>query len=355
MKSSRLSWLGVVGLLFVSSGTITLGGEPGRAFVTRSNSAPRKVVIAPAVIRFEGALEHRLQVAADWIDHAAREAASRYEGRGLDLVVFPEFALQSGREPTAADQAVTIEGPVQDVVGGKARELHTWIVMPMTLRETAPTPGAKPRLSNAAVLFDRGGKVAGIFRKVHPIADDRGVFEGGVAPGDSYPVFQCDFGKLGILICWDMSYEEAWDALAAGGAEIVAVPTASPQNVQPSAQARRHHYYVVNSAPRDNATVFDPIGRVVAQQTTAPGVVVQKVDLAYAILHWSETLHNGQAFTDRYGAKAGYNYSEREDTGIFWSNDPQLPIGTMVRELGLKEMPDLIAAQEAARRRVSAK
>jgi hypothetical protein len=217
--------------------------------------------------------------------------------------------------------------------------------MPMTLREA----GAVTRFSNAAVLLDRGGNVAGIFRKVHPIVDDTGVFEGGVTPGENYPVFDCDFGRLGILICWDMAYEEAWDALAAGGAELVALPSASPQTLRPMAEALRHRYHVVNSAPRDNASVFDPIGRTVAQ-VTSPGVLVHEIDLAFAILHWSETLHEGRALTERFGAKVGYSYSTREDTGVFWSNDPHLSIGAMIRELGLREMSETIARVESARK-----
>jgi len=315
------------------------------AFSSRADAAPRKVVIGSAVADFSGSLDARLKLATTLLDAAAAEATKKYAGKGLDLMVFPEFALCQESGKTAAERSVPIDGPVLEVLGAKARALHTWIVIPMTLREES-TEG---RISNAAVLLNRAGAVAGIFRKVHPIADGQGVFEGGVTPGSSYPVFDCDFGRLGIMICWDMAYEESWDALAASGAELVALPSASPQTLRPMAQALRHHYYVVNSAPRNNASVFDPIGQTVAQTTKAPGVVVQEIDLAYAILHWSETLHNGQAFTERYGAKAGFSYSEREDTGVFWSSDPQLSIGTMVRELGLEEMPKLIERMEAAR------
>ena len=314
--------------------------------VSRADSTPRKVVIGSALAHFSGPLADRLALAVNLIDQAAHEAEQKYPGRRLDLMVFPEFALARGNGALAAEQAVRLEGPVLDVLGAKARELHTWIVIPLTLREE----GAEERFSNAAVLLDRTGGVAGIFRKVHPIVDDHGVFEGGVTPGGSYPVFDCDFGRLGILICWDMSYEEAWDALGAGGAEIVAVPSASPQTLRPMAEALRHHYYVVSSTPKDNASVFDPIGRTAAQ-VTSPGVLVHEIDLAYAVLHWSEQLHEGRALTERFGAKAGYTYSTREDTGVFWSNDPQVSIGAMIRELGLREMSETIERVEAARKK----
>jgi len=294
---------------------------------------------------FAGSVEHRLARTSALIDQAAREAGSAYPGKGVDLVVFPEFALCREKGKTAAERAIDLEGPVLRTLAAKAREHHTWIVIPMTLREEG-------RISNAAVLLNRTGGVAGIFRKVHPVVDDHGVFEDGVTPGAAYPVFECDFGRLGILICWDMSYDEGWDALAVGGADIVALPSASPQMLRPAAQALRHRYYVVNSAPRDDAALFDPIGRTVAQ-VNRPGVMVHQIDLAYAILHWSETLHEGRALTERFGPKVGYDYSTREDTGIFWSNDPQLPIGTMAHELGLREMAESIERVEIARKRLA--
>jgi len=356
-RGIRLAGIGVGVLALIGVGR-TVAGEVGAAvrpsppaFASRANTAPRKVVVASALADFSGPVAARLQLAAKLLDDAAGQARSETAGRGLDLMVFPEFAICREAGATAADRAVSLAGPVLDALGAMAREHHTWIVMPMTLREDE----AAGRISNAAVLLNRAGAVAGIFRKVHPIADDHGVFEGGVTPGGSYPVFDCDFGRLGILICWDMAYEEAWDALAAGGAEIVALPSASPQTLRPMAQALRHRYYVVNSAPRDNASVFDPIGRTVTQVTAAPGVLVHEIDLAFAILHWSETLHEGRALTERFGAKAGYSYSTREDTGVFWSNDPSRSIGAMIRELGLREMPEQIERMEAARKAASGK
>ncbi|MGH9817237.1 MAG: carbon-nitrogen hydrolase family protein, partial [Candidatus Acidiferrales bacterium] len=181
------------------------------------------------------------------------------------------------------------------------------------------------------------------------------VLEGGVTPGSDFPVFECDFGRLGILICWDMVYEEAWEAMARGGAEIVALPSASAQNVRPMAAAMRHHYYVVNSTPKTSVSVFNPIGLPIAE-SRLPGVLVCEIDLAYAVLHWSSALKEGRAFTRKFGSKVSHSYSVQEGTGVFWSNDPAMSIGAMMRELGLWEMPEAIErsrrAQDRARRAV---
>ncbi|HTL68856.1 MAG TPA: carbon-nitrogen hydrolase family protein [Lacunisphaera sp.] len=326
-------------LLSVCLGILLTGAPAFASSASRAHTPPRKVVVATTLADFTGNLDARLQLASRLIDEAAASPAAKSAGH-LDLMVFPEFALASGDGASAA-QAVSLAGEVLDTLGAKAREHHTWIVAPMVLKEA-------DRTSNAAVLVDRLGGVAGIFRKNHPIPDDKDVFEGGVTPGNGFPVFETDFGQLGILICWDMAYEDSWDRLGDAGAEIVALPSASPQTIRPSAEALRHHYYVVTSTPKNNATVFDPIGRPIAQVTDRPGVVVQQIDLAYAILHWSEGLHNGQALTQRYGDKVGYLYSDREDTGVFWSNDPRTSIGEMIRSLGLREMAEQVDSIDRA-------
>ncbi len=312
------------------------------AWKTRADAPPRKVVIASAQLHFGGTPEERLEIFRRGFEEASRTEIARE--RGLDLVVFPEFALQrEARE--AADQAIGLDEPIVQQLREIVRQHRAWTVVPITLREADGE-----RCSNAAVLFDRAGEVAGVFRKVHPMVDPDGRFEAGVTPGAAYPVFECDFGRVGILICWDMSYPEAWTALAEGGAEIVALPSASPQTLRPAAEALRHCYYVVTSTPRDNAALFDPIGRTVAQVTES-GMLVHEVDLSYAIVHWSETLRNGQALTERYGDRVDGSYSSREDTGIFWSNDPVITIGEMMRELELREMPVTVETVKRARDR----
>lgn len=86
--------------------------------------------------------------------------------------------------------------------------------------------------------------------------------EGGATPGDARPVFNCDFGKLGIQICYDMEFDDGWAELARRGAELVAV---------------------------------------------------------------------------------GFRYYEDEDRGIFWSNDPGITVGEMVRSIGVLEIEEEMA------------
>jgi predicted amidohydrolase len=319
----------------------------GTGSISRAHTPPRKVVVATIMSRFTGNTGERGGQITGFLERIAAEATNKYPQNSLDLVLFPEYALQAGVAGDAVASAVGLDDPVLAKVRQVVRQHRTWVVLPMFLRDP------DGRASNAAILLNRSGAVAGVYRKVHPVADGRGVLEGGVTPGNEFVTFDCDFGRLGILICYDMSYDGAWQAVAAQGAEIVALPSASPQNVRPAAEAQRNRFYVVTATPRDNVTIFNPIGMVVAQSTTDQ-ILVREIDLAYAVLHWTANLQDGRAFTRKFGDRVGYTYSVREDTGVFWSNTPDLSIGAMVKELGLREMSDALEysrqIQDQARR-----
>jgi predicted amidohydrolase len=326
----------------------TTGAAP--EWVSKGTKPPRKVVVATTMFNVYGehpGIEKRLEDAALLIDEAAREAHRRYSRQGLDLVVLTETMLTASNATGARDRAVPLDGLVLEQMGAKAREHRTYVVVPMMLLE------ASGEVSNAAVLIDRGGAVAGIYRKVHPVTDyGTDVVEGGVAPGQEFPVFDCDFGRLGIQICWDIVYDDGWQALARKGAEIVALPTAAPQTARPAAHALHGDYYVLSSTPLNNASLFSPIGMIQAQISEGR-VLVREIDLSYAVVHWAPGLDEGRALTDRFGDRVGYVYYESEATGLFWSNDPQTPISEMLQELNLMEMAPYVErnrrAQDAAR------
>jgi predicted amidohydrolase len=304
-----------------------------------SNRPPRKVIVGTAMQAFWGGypgLEKRLEELGAIVDRMSEESKKKY-GRDLDLAVLPETAVTGEVAGAAVDSAVPFDGPVKDAFTRRAREHHCYIVVPTYLLENQ----GKKICSNAGILIGRSGEVVGIYRKLHlavPAGSDS--MEGGSTPGKEVPVFDCDFGKLGIQICFDMEYDYGWDQLARKGAELVAWPTQSPQTAQPAFRAMRHRYYIVSSTWRNNAAIFEPTGRITAQIKPPEQVLVQQIDLSYAIIPWSKELRNGEALREKYGDKVGFRYYEDEDRGIFWSNDPSVTIGQMVRSIGVAEEED---------------
>jgi predicted amidohydrolase len=349
---TRLSLQLLAGLLLLAGPA--LGADiPTR---TTADQPPRKVIVGSVMQPLWGkhpGLQKRLDQLTTIIDRMQAESEQKY-GRGLDLAILPEIAI-SGEIDDPGDVSIyafPLKGPVQDAFAREARKCHCYIVATTYLLEDRATK----RCSNAAILFDRSGAVEGIYRKVHLVVDGPdGRMERGSVPGKDEPVFQCDFGKLGIQICYDMDFASGWRELARRGAELVAWPSQSPQTSQPATRARENRYYIVSSTWRHNASVFEPTGKIVAQvlwppsaktvpaaERVAPAnnILVQEIDLSYAILPWSAPLKHGDGLKEIYGDKVGFRYYEDEDLGMFWSNDPHITIGQMMRKLGLEEAQD---------------
>ncbi len=308
-----------------------------KAATAPTNDAPRKVVVGTTVFsvfpeqRPYIDLDQRLREISQRLDEMAA-SARKNQGRGLDIAVFPENVLNPPRDgQTLMERAVALDGKVRSELGKMARKHRTYLVVCFNLLEDKPAG----RISNVSVLFNREGEIMGIYRKYFCVTDPEGKqLEGGKYPGEEFPTFDTDFGRVGMLICYDAGYDDGFVSYAADEVDLILWPTMSPQTMAPRLQCRRFGFHMVSATPRDNASVFDPLGEVVAQ-TLQEGVVTHEIDLNYRIAHWQAALREGDALREKYGNRVGFRYSSREDYGIFWSNDPAMPIGKMLEECGI--------------------
>ncbi len=339
---NRRTFLATMSSLAAIEAAPVLAAGRKRGARSTSNNPPRKVIVGTVLQAFWGpypGLQNRLDQLAGIVDQMAAQAKTQYD-RALDLAILPETSITGEADGDALARSVRFDGPVQDVFSQKAREHGCYIVVPTYLLDSKE----KKLCSNSAVLVGRKGEWVGTYRKVHLVVSlERGTMEGGATPGDVFPVFDCDFGKLGIQICYDIEFDDGWTELARKGAELVAWPTQSPQTSQPAFRAKAHRCYIVSSTWRHNASIFEPTGKIAAQIKPPQRVLVHQLDLSYALLPWSSKLRNGEAFRKAYGEQVGFHYYEDEDCGIFWSNDPKTPIGEMARSIGVLELEEEMA------------
>jgi len=156
-------------------------------------------------------LEDRLGEAAIHLSTAAR--------LGSDFVCLPEsFAHHEWAEHTMHEHAEELgKGPVSAFCAEWARKGAMNVVC-----ATPIAWGGKPY--NTAVLFDRSGKVAAQYRKVH-LADGKEGEGRYMEAGDRLDVFEIEGLKVGFQICFDLNFPEACRTLALKGAELIFWPT----------------------------------------------------------------------------------------------------------------------------------
>jgi len=117
--------------------------------------------------------------------------------------------------------AEAIPGATTDLLSGVAKE--TGMVIIASLFEKR----AQGLYHNTTAVIDADGTYLGKYRKMH-IPDDPAYFEKFYfTPGDlGYKVFDTQFAKIGVLICWDQWFPEAARLTSMMGAEILFYPTA---------------------------------------------------------------------------------------------------------------------------------
>ena len=157
------------------------------------------------------------------------EAIVRYINKagkdGAQLVVFPEYVLGRIPVPSAATEKIS--------EAAAANRLYVIVGCWEVYDDGA--------FANTALLFDRAGKIAGKYHKTHAAVDQ---YEGDppwsrppsgkdadwfirndpewiMNRGDDLPVFELDFGKIGILTCYDGWFPESFRVLSLKGAEIL--------------------------------------------------------------------------------------------------------------------------------------
>lgn len=105
-----------------------------------------------------------------------------------------------------------------------ARELSICIVPGSIVRTRTPTAFTPQRLDNATYFISSDGSVLGSYVKKSLWGPTERAF---LASGHPTPnhVLDTPLGKVGLLICWDLAFPEAWRELIAGGAKTIIIPT----------------------------------------------------------------------------------------------------------------------------------
>jgi predicted amidohydrolase len=177
------------------------------------------------------------------------ESIKSAAGSGAELVVFPECAL-SGYCFDSLKEAIPfaerLDGPSAQAIAEACR--HTNVHAVVGFIEEAPTG-----YYNAAMLVGPDGAL-GTYRKVHMpfLGIDRFL-----TPGDRpFASVQLAIGRLGINICYDISFPEAARSLKLMGAELIVLPTNWPP------EAWRSPEFVVNTRAQENHVNFAAVNRV---------------------------------------------------------------------------------------------
>jgi omega-amidase len=190
--------------------------------------------------------EANLRKMGDFVERICRE-------QNTDLVIFPELSY-TGTELglRATDLAERVPGHATNYLAKRANDFNTHIVFGMVIKEKVESI-----LYNGVVCLGPEGDVAGEYRKVHLLGEERQVYRNGFR----FINVEAEWGRFGLTIGSDLAFPEAARSLTLEGAELIVV---SANWEEQRADAWRAH---VISRACENAVFMAAANRVGAEPT----------------------------------------------------------------------------------------
>ena len=227
-----------------------------------------------------------------------RELVAEAAERGGDIVVLPEMFPCLYETSSFMENAEPHGGEIWNALSAAARENGVYLVggsMPERDGE---------QLYNTCFVFAPDGNQIARHRKTHLFDVD---VKGGqyfkesdtFSAGKDVTVFDTEFGRMGLCICFDMRFPELARLYAMEGAKLIFVPAAFNMTTGPlhwelmfRSRAVDNQVFTIGCAPaRDengpyvsygNSIAVDPWGKVLARVDGEEFVLLVDVDLSEA-------------------------------------------------------------------------
>jgi predicted amidohydrolase len=184
-----------------------------------------------------------------------REVIEKQAPERADVILLPEGMTVVGTGRKYAEVAEPVPGgPTTKALGEIAKAKKSWVVAGLYERDGT-------LIYNTAVLIDRDGRFAGKYRKVYLPREE---IEAGLTPGNEYPVFHTDFGRVGLMICWDVQFADPARALALNGAEVILLPIWGGNMTLTRARAIENSVFLATSGYDVPSLIIDPKGETLA-------------------------------------------------------------------------------------------
>ncbi len=198
---------------------------------------------------------------------------------GLDVLITPEcfldgYMIRDRKRVTARKLAARCVTGLSDSYVRRARKLATQLGSYLVFG--ASTRDRKGVVRNTAFLFGRQGEYVGTYHKVMP--------DHFYEAGCELPVFETDFGRVGIMICADRRWPELVRCLRLKGSEMILNPTwgmYGPLNTAIMQTRSYENGIPICFAHPEQSLICLPDGKVAAVlESNMPGVLVHDIDLS---------------------------------------------------------------------------
>ncbi len=226
----------------------------------------REAVIAAVADAYRGkrTFERNLNNALEIID--------KISAHKPDLIALSEAFYGRQVPLPLKERAITLDSEPVKKLCEKAKKYKTYICF------SIHAINKDGNIQNIAVMVGRDGNIVGTYAKTHLTM---GEYESGMEPGDKPGIFETDFGKVGVCICWDLFFPEFVRQYHLMDADIIVNPTAGFNAARTEERAKDNGVYILVSGTKrhEHSRIVDPEGRKLDVADSERKYAVAKVDL----------------------------------------------------------------------------
>ena len=193
---------------------------------------------------------------------------------------------------------------------------------------------------NTGVMIDREGKEIGRYNKNFPTI---GEMKRGVKAGKDAPIIQCDFGKVGMLICFDLLFEELMNKYAAEEPDLLLFPARYHGGMMQSIWAYNTQAYFVGSIedrPGLPSQIYNPVGELIATTTNYTDFVVATVNLDYEVVHLDNNWEKLRRLKEKYGKEVNIHDPGYVGVVLVTGESENISVHQMLEEFGINDWHD---------------
>lgn len=254
-----------------------------------------------------------------------------------DLVLLPECATRA--KGFTRQQAIDFEEeayqPLLETFQSLAQKHHCYIAYSALV--PAEQGGGCRR--NRLILIGRDGEVAGGYDKV-------GLTQGeldpprSMRPGSGASVVECDFGRVGFFVCFDICFPELMLAYRKLKPDLMLFASGCDGHFQRSQWAYHCRSHLLSAVGNSRCALIDPTGFPIAESTNYRGYIraIANLDCENigAGLTWKQ-IHDGQR---KYPGKFRVEIPPYLSTALAYSDDPERDVHSYLQELGIPTLDD---------------
>ena len=226
---------------------------------------------------------------------SVKKLLAKNKEHDIDLIVLPEMFNCPYSNQFFLDFAESIPSNTYFFLSETAKKYASFVI-----GGSIPEKDGD-RIYNTSLIFDRNGRFVSKHRKAHLFDIN---IKGKISfkesdtfsRGNDITVFNADFAKIGVAICYDMRFPELIRKMTLAGAEIIVVPAAFNMVTGPAhwhliARTRavdNQVFFIVSSPARyDNdiyeayghSMIVNPWGKIIADAGIKENILIKKIDL----------------------------------------------------------------------------